>query len=87
MVPEESLRLAVLLGQEHTDIPVDATGAAGLAGLMMWLEEYGQPNAEQTREQVAVIFTGGLGLSDDIDGGGDEEKTRQSDPNQMEGKS
>ncbi len=87
VVPEESLRLAVLLGQEHTDIPVDATGAAGLAGLMMWLEEYGQPNAEQTREQVAVIFTGGLGLSDDIDGGGDEEETRQSDPNQMEGKS
>ncbi|MDP6369541.1 MAG: pyridoxal-phosphate dependent enzyme [Planctomycetota bacterium] len=62
VVDEETVRQAAMLAQEHTGIAVDATGAAGLAGFMEWSrKQVGLAAGGASREQVVVIFTGGLG--------------------------
>lgn len=53
-VGEDTLLQACAMGREATAIPVDATGAAGLAGLLE-LRRAGQVGVD---EHVAVLFTG-----------------------------
>jgi threonine synthase len=54
VVSEERLREAHRLAGETTGIPVDPTGAAGLAGLM----ELRERGVVESHENVAVLFTG-----------------------------
>jgi threonine synthase len=53
-VTEDSLIEANRLGESATGINVDATGTAGLAGLM----EMRRSGAIGATDQVAVLFTG-----------------------------
>jgi threonine dehydratase len=65
VVAAQTVRDAALIGQEHTGIGVDATGAAGLAGLMEWTrsdEAEATRASELAQEHATVIFTGGTGL-------------------------
>ncbi len=52
VIPEMTVVEALDLGRGHTGIDVDATGTAGLAGLMLMADEIAPG------EQVAVLFTG-----------------------------
>ena len=54
VVSEEELAQAQALAHEHTDIPVDATGTAGLAGAL----QLARAGALAPDEHVALLFTG-----------------------------
>ena len=56
VVPEELLRRANVLARETTGIDVDATGTAGLAGLLDLLSA----RAVRPDDNVAVLFTGAV---------------------------
>ncbi len=52
VVQESDVERALELGRRHTAIDVDATGTAGLAGLLA------VPSLVGSQEEVAVLFTG-----------------------------
>ena len=54
VVSEDTLERATRLGREHTQIPVGATGAAGLAGLLELAAEEPLPGETTT----VALFTG-----------------------------
>lgn len=54
VAPEAVIVAALEAARTSTDIPVDATGTAGLAGLMQWLNEQGRG----FDGSAAVLFTG-----------------------------
>ena len=54
VVPESLIREALAVARRSTDIPVDATGTAGLAGFMHWL----RTSERGPGGRVAVLFTG-----------------------------
>jgi threonine synthase len=54
VAPESVVVRAHEVARANTEIPVDATGTAGLAGLMAWLDEHPQAAADS----CAVLFTG-----------------------------
>jgi threonine synthase len=54
VVSESMIREANRLGRSHTDIDVDATGTAGLAGLL----DPATRDSMQTEDHVVVMFTG-----------------------------
>lgn len=54
VVPEPLVLEALDVARAETDIPVDATGTAGLAGLMQWLRTH----SERFDGRAAVLFTG-----------------------------
>lgn len=51
VVPEETLSLANRMARELTQIPVDPTGSAGLAGLIACPDR-------KTNERAIVVFSG-----------------------------
>jgi threonine synthase len=55
VVDERSLAAANALAREATDVNVDHTGSAGLAGLLQLVEG---PNRPSPDERIAVIFSG-----------------------------
>jgi len=76
VVGEETLAAANALALEATAIPVDATGSAGLAGLLA-LRESGRVSAD---ERVAVLFTGAIRSHTPNGGKRDEELRRARHP-------
>jgi threonine synthase len=58
VAPEARVLEAAALGPATTGIPVDATGTAGLAGLLTMLADDDPARRPSAGERVAVLFTG-----------------------------
>ncbi len=76
VVDEETLATANALAREATAIPVDATGSAGLAGLL-GLRAAGRVSDD---ERVAVLFTGAVRTNPFTGRNRDEELSRARHP-------